>query len=87
MLDRIRSLLKKKEEKLDCGGRDFDHCEFDECADDELYLVFLRKDNMEKATTPPSLAWLDCPLTYSERGEIERIQKVKILKDYHPIVA
>ena len=63
----ILNFLKKgkKEEKLDCGGRDFDHCKFDECADDELYLVYLRKDNMEKAITPPSLAWLDCPLTYS----------------------
>jgi len=84
MLKKLRDLFKKRNTMRATDETDFPHCEFDECADNELYLVFLRKDNMEKAITPPSLAWLGCPLTYADKGEIQKIEKVRVLKEYYP---
>jgi len=79
--------MKKKRKKLEFAGDEFNHCTFDELEKDEWYLVFLKKDDFEKATVIPSLMWLDCPLTYCEPGDIARVEKVKVIKTYNPVVS
>jgi len=76
--------MTEKRKELEFAGDEFNHHTFEELEEDEYYLVFLKEHHGEKATVIPSLAWLDCPLTYCEPGDIARIKKVKVIETYNP---
>jgi len=79
--------MTEKRKELEFAGDDFNYCNFEELEKDEYYLVFLKEHHGEKAIVVPSLAWLDCPLTYCEPGDIDQIKKVKGIKTYKPKVS
>jgi len=62
----------------------FNHHKFDDLKDDEVYLVFFKKDMNQQAMVAPSLQWLYCALTYVEDGDVTCIKKVKIVDTYKP---